>query len=57
MKESGKKRILVVEDDRHIAEGLRLNLSLKGYDPQIALDGIAALRMAFDRLPRFDWEQ
>lgn len=45
MKESGKKRILVVEDDRHIAEGLRLNLSLKGYDPQIALDGIAALRL------------
>jgi DNA-binding response OmpR family regulator len=45
MKNSGKKRILVVEDDRHIAEGLRLNLSLKGYDPQIALDGIAALRL------------
>jgi DNA-binding response OmpR family regulator len=45
MKDSGKKRILVVEDDRHIAEGLRLNLFLKGYDPQIALDGIAALRM------------
>jgi len=45
MKDSGKKRILVVEDDRHIAEGLRLNLSLKGYDPQIALDGIAALRL------------
>jgi two-component system alkaline phosphatase synthesis response regulator PhoP len=45
MRDSGGKRILVVEDDRHIAEGLRLNLSLKGYDPQIALDGIAALRM------------
>ncbi|HTZ40089.1 MAG TPA: response regulator transcription factor [Syntrophales bacterium] len=45
MKSSEKKRILIVEDDRHIAEGLRLNLRLKGYDPQIALDGIAALRL------------
>jgi two-component system, OmpR family, alkaline phosphatase synthesis response regulator PhoP len=45
MKNLGKKRILVVEDDRHIAEGLRLNLALKGYEPQIALDGIAALRL------------
>jgi two-component system, OmpR family, alkaline phosphatase synthesis response regulator PhoP len=45
MRNSGKKRILVVEDDRHIAEGLRLNLALKGYEPQIALDGIAALRL------------
>jgi DNA-binding response OmpR family regulator len=39
------KRILVVEDDRHIAEGLRLNLALKGYEPQLAMDGIAALRL------------
>jgi two-component system, OmpR family, alkaline phosphatase synthesis response regulator PhoP len=45
MKNSGKTRILVVEDDPHIAEGLRLNLALKGYEPQIALDGIAALRL------------
>jgi two-component system, OmpR family, alkaline phosphatase synthesis response regulator PhoP len=45
MKSSGNKRILVVEDDQHIAEGLRLNLALKGYEPQIALDGIAALRL------------
>jgi DNA-binding response OmpR family regulator len=45
MKDSGKMRILIVEDDRHIAEGLRLNLALKGYEPMIALDGIAALRI------------
>ncbi len=45
MKHSGNKRILIVEDDRHIAEGLRLNLALKGYEPQIALDGITALRL------------
>lgn len=45
MKNALKKRILVVEDDRHIAEGLRLNLALKGYEPQIAFDGSTALRL------------
>ena len=37
------KKILVVEDDTHIAEGLNLNLSLQGYDVCIASDGIVAL--------------
>jgi len=37
------KKILVVEDDGHIAEGLNLNLSLQGYDVAIASDGIAAI--------------
>lgn len=37
------KKILVVEDDDHIAEGLNLNLSLQGYAVAIASDGIAAL--------------
>lgn len=45
MKNPEKKRILVIEDDPHIAEGLRLNLALKAYEPRIALDGIAALRL------------
>jgi len=27
------KRILVVEDDQHLADGLRLNLELEGYEP------------------------
>ena len=39
-----KRRILVVEDEKHIAEGIRLNLSLLGYDVQIASDGVSALR-------------
>jgi len=39
-----KKRVLVVEDESHISEGLKLNLSLKGYDVMIAADGSAALR-------------
>ena len=39
-----KKRVLVVEDEPHLSEGLKLNLSLKGYDVMIAPDGSAALR-------------
>ena len=39
-----KKRILVVEDEPHLAEGLKLNLSIKGYDVMIAEDGISALQ-------------
>ena len=31
-----KRRILVVEDDAHLAAGLRINLDLEGYDPVIA---------------------
>jgi len=29
-------RIMVVEDDEHLADGLRLNLELEGYDPIMA---------------------
>jgi two-component system alkaline phosphatase synthesis response regulator PhoP len=39
-----RKRVLVVEDESHLSEGLKLNLSLKGYDVMIAPDGSAALR-------------
>lgn len=37
------KKILIVEDDRHIAEGLQLNLSLKGYEVVIAENGASGL--------------
>lgn len=42
--DSESKRILVVEDDHHIAEGLKLNLSLQGYEVTTASDGVAGLR-------------
>jgi two-component system alkaline phosphatase synthesis response regulator PhoP len=45
MKQTDQKRILVIEDDRHIAEGLKLNLTLHGYDAAIAGSGTAGLRM------------
>jgi DNA-binding response OmpR family regulator len=39
-------RILIVEDDSHIAEGLRFNLAAEGYQVDVASDG----RQAVDRL-------
>jgi len=31
-----KKRILVVEDEQHLAHGLKINLELEGYEPVLA---------------------
>jgi two-component system, OmpR family, alkaline phosphatase synthesis response regulator PhoP len=45
MKQTPQKRILIVEDDAHIAEGLKLNLSLQGYETTIAVSGTEGLRM------------
>lgn len=44
MKRTERKRILLIEDEFHIAEGLRLNLELQGYDVEIAPDGGEGLR-------------
>ncbi|MCP4022074.1 MAG: response regulator transcription factor [Desulfobacteraceae bacterium] len=38
-----KKRILVIEDENHIAEGIKLNLSMQGYEAFVAADGIEGL--------------
>ncbi|MDD5712901.1 MAG: response regulator transcription factor, partial [Smithellaceae bacterium] len=51
MKEADKKRILIIEDDEHIAQGLKLNLHLKGYDIEIAGNGTAGIRMWKDWNP------
>jgi two-component system, OmpR family, alkaline phosphatase synthesis response regulator PhoP len=45
MRQTQNKRILIVEDDAHIAEGLKLNLSLQGYEAAIAASGTDGLRM------------
>lgn len=45
MNQTEKKRILIVEDDIHIAEGLKLNLTLQGYETAVARSGTAGLRM------------
>ncbi|MBU4258486.1 MAG: response regulator transcription factor [Proteobacteria bacterium] len=51
MNNSEKKRILVIEDERHIAEGLRLNLSFQGYDVVIASDGVSGLKKWKELMP------
>ena len=51
MDNSAKKKILVVEDEPHLAEGLKLNLSLRGYDVMIAADGISGLQKWKDWQP------
>jgi two-component system, OmpR family, alkaline phosphatase synthesis response regulator PhoP len=51
MKPNEKQRILVIEDDKHIAEGLKLNLSLQGYEVGIALNGVTGIQMWRDWQP------
>ena len=36
-------RVIIVEDDAAIAEGLAMNLKLQGYETEVAGDGEAAL--------------
>ena len=43
METAAKSRILVIEDDPHIAEGIELNLVLQNYDVKIAHNGIDGL--------------
>lgn len=38
-------KILIVEDERHIADGLRFNLEADGFEAQNAYDGEAALQI------------
>jgi DNA-binding response OmpR family regulator len=45
MKDLPQKRILIIEDDEHIAQGLKLNLSLRGYEVSIASKGTLGLQM------------
>jgi DNA-binding response OmpR family regulator len=43
MTDAEVKRILVIEDEAHMAEGLKLNLSLKGHEVRVAADGLSGL--------------
>jgi two-component system alkaline phosphatase synthesis response regulator PhoP len=40
-----KRRILVVEDDLHLADGLKINLELEGYEPLLADSAEEGLRI------------
>ncbi|ABW66432.1 response regulator transcription factor [Desulfosudis oleivorans] len=43
MNSPDRKQILIIEDEAHIAQGLQLNLSLKGYDVMVAENGSRGL--------------
>ncbi|HXM40019.1 MAG TPA: response regulator transcription factor [Bryobacteraceae bacterium] len=47
-------RILVVEDEQHLAEGLRYNLEAEGYQVQVVDTGEAALEVLRPESPPFD---
>ena len=36
-------KVLIVEDEQHLADGLRFNLEAEGYEAEIAADGDVAL--------------
>jgi two-component system phosphate regulon response regulator PhoB len=48
---SERKYILVAEDERDLAELLRYNLNIGGYDAEVARDGKQALEMVAARRP------
>ncbi len=47
-------RVLVVEDEQHLADGLRFNLEAEGYQVQVAETGEAALDLLMTDSPSFD---
>jgi DNA-binding response OmpR family regulator len=48
------KRVLVVEDEKHLAEGLRFNLEAEGYQVQVAETGEEALELLLVDASAFD---
>ncbi len=47
-------RILIVEDEQHLAEGLCFNLEVENFDVEIAADGARALRLLLEEKEKFD---
>ena len=48
MSENGSTRLLVVDDEEHLAMGLKLNLELEGYEVVVATDGREAEKALAD---------
>lgn len=46
--------VLVVEDEKHLADGLRFNLEAEGYTVDTVSDGEAALSLFLDERQRYD---
>ena len=47
-------RVLIVEDEAHIAHGLQFNLEAEGHSAQIASDGETALDLLLKKGEKFD---
>lgn len=47
-------RVLVVEDEAHLAEGLRFNLQAEGYSVEVVGDGESATERVIDKKELFD---
>jgi two-component system alkaline phosphatase synthesis response regulator PhoP len=47
-------RVLVVEDEAHLAQGLRFNLQAEGYSAEVVGDGEAATERLLDKKEDFD---
>lgn len=47
-------RVLVVEDETHLAQGLRFNLEAEGYSAEVVGDGEAATERLLNRKENFD---
>jgi DNA-binding response OmpR family regulator len=47
-------RILIVEDEQHLAEGLCFNLEVENFDVEIAADGAKALHLLLEEKENFD---
>jgi two-component system alkaline phosphatase synthesis response regulator PhoP len=45
--------VLIVEDERHLADGLRFNLEAEGYEVETVGDGEAALALLLEKRERF----
>jgi len=46
--------VLIVEDEQHLADGLRFNLEAEGYEAQVVGDGETALELLAAQPDRFD---
>lgn len=49
-----KQRILLVEDEQHLAFGIEFNLKREGYEVQVVQDGVEADKLLTEQAPLFD---
>lgn len=54
MSANAQRRVLIVEDEQHLAEGLRFNLEAEGYTAEVVETGEAALEKLLVRRDPFD---